>query len=117
MNKIEIRKTHENASTLWNSDGAFKDNFDNVDDVDNNDNIVDTEDIVNTTCELNFSITYCSYSVLLTRSMISCFIDDVDEDKKWSVNFTFDAIFTSFIILKINKRSEILMDQGKAQIS
>ena len=34
---------------------AFKDNSDDVDD---NDNFVDTEDILNTIGDLNFSITY-----------------------------------------------------------
>ena len=97
MNKIENRKTHENASMLWNSDGEFKDDSDDVD-VDNNDDIVDIKDIINTTGKLKFFINYYLFSVLSTRSMTWCFVDDVDEDEN-CVNFTFMAILTSFIFL------------------
>ena len=39
---------------LWNSDGAFKGDSNNVHDVSNNDNIVDIKDIVNTIDEFIF---------------------------------------------------------------
>ena len=81
---------------LWNSDGVFKDDSDDVDDVDDDDNIVDIKDIVNTIGQLNFSITSSLSSILSTRLMTWCFINDVDKDENWSVNLTFDAIFNSF---------------------
>ena len=98
MNKIDDWKTHKNASMLWNSDGAFKDDPNGVD-VDNDDNIISIEDIISTIGKLNFSITYCLSLVLSTRSMTWCFVNDVAKDQNWSGNFTFGVIFTSFIIL------------------
>ena len=61
----------------------------------------------------SFSITYSLSLVLLARSMTWCFINDVDEDENWNVNFTIDAIFTSFIS-EINEVKN-LMDQVKVQ--
>ena len=69
INKIENRKTHENALMLWTSDGVYKDDFDDVDEVDNDDDIEDMEDNVNTIGELNFSITYSLSLILSTKSM------------------------------------------------
>ena len=80
INKIENWKNHKNAFMLWNSDGVFKDNSDDVDyvdDVDDNDNIVDIEDIVNTLGKLNFSVIYSLSLILSTRSTTWCFVDDV----------------------------------------